>query len=95
MKKTEKKLIKLHKQFGHASSSNLLNLMKNAEVDTKNISKIVEKVTEQCNICKLHKKLLPRLAVSIPKSSKSVKILTKWLQWIFINSMIIFGIYIS
>ena len=31
----QKKLIKLHKQFGHASSSNLLNSMKNAGVDTK------------------------------------------------------------
>ena len=29
-----KKLIKLHK-FGHVSSSNLLNLMKNASIDTK------------------------------------------------------------
>ena len=63
-----KKLVKLHKQFGHTSSSNLLNLMKNAGVDTKNISKIVEEITKQCNICKLYKKPLPRPAVSIPKS---------------------------
>ena len=42
-----KKLIKLHKQFGHVSSSNLLNLMKNAGVDTKNIWKIVEEITKQ------------------------------------------------
>ena len=32
-----KKLTKLHKQFGHPSSSNLLNLIKNAGLDTKNI----------------------------------------------------------
>ena len=38
--------------------------MKNAGVD-----KIVEEIiTKQCNICKLHKKPLPRPAVSIPKS---------------------------
>ena len=30
----QKKLIKLRKQFGHASSSNLLNSKKNAGVDT-------------------------------------------------------------
>ena len=30
-----KKLIKLQKQFGHASSSSILNLVKNAGVDTK------------------------------------------------------------
>ena len=42
--------------------------MKNAGVDTKNISKIVEEITKQCNICKLYKKPLPRPAVSIPKS---------------------------
>ena len=35
---------------------------------TQKISKIVEKTTEQCNICKLYKKPLPKLAVSIPKS---------------------------
>ena len=32
----EEKLIKLYKQFRHAYRSNLLNLMKNAGVDTKN-----------------------------------------------------------
>ena len=37
--------------------------MKNAGVD-----KIVEEITKPCNICKLHKKPLPRPAVSIPKS---------------------------
>ena len=62
----QKKLIKLRKQFGHASSSNLLNSKKNAGVDT--ISKIVEEITKQFNICKLYKKLLPRSAISIPKS---------------------------
>ena len=54
IEETRKKLIKLHKQFGHASSSNLLNLTKNAGVDTKNISKIVGEITKQCNICKLY-----------------------------------------
>ena len=63
-----KKLTKLHKQFGHASNNNLLHLIKNAGLDTKNISKIVEEITKQCNICKLYKKPLPRPAVSIPKS---------------------------
>ena len=63
-----KKLIKWDKQFGHAFSSNLLNLIKNARVDTKNISNILEEITKQCNICKLYKKPLPRPAVSIPKS---------------------------
>ena len=62
-----KKLIKLHKQFGHISSSNLLNSMKNAGVETKNISKIVQEITKQCNICKLYKKLLARPVVSISK----------------------------
>ena len=63
-----KKLTKLHKQFGHVSISNLLNLMKNAGVDTKNISKIAEEKTEHCNICRLYKKPLPRPTVSIPRS---------------------------
>ena len=46
----------------------MLNLIKNAGLDTKNISKIVEEITKQRNICKLYKKPLPRPAVSIPKS---------------------------
>ena len=63
-----KKLIKLHKQFGHVSSSNLLNLMKNVGVDTKNISKICWGNNKAGNIFKLCKKPLPRPAISIPKS---------------------------
>ena len=35
IKEKRKTLIKLHKQFGHTSSSNLLSLMKNAGVDKK------------------------------------------------------------
>ena len=41
--------------------------MKNAGVGTKNISKIVEEIIKQCNICKLYKKPLPIPAVSLPK----------------------------
>ena len=82
-----KKLTKLHKQFGHASGNNLLNLIKNAGLDTKNISKIVEEITKQCNICKLYKKPLPRPAVSIPKSLSFNEIVA-------MNSVIICGICI-
>ena len=41
-----KRLIKLRKQSGHAYNSNLLKLMKNAEEDTKQNSKLVEEVTK-------------------------------------------------
>ena len=45
------KLIKLCKQFGHASPNNFKNLFKNAEV-----SKLINEVCDNCVVCKTHKK---------------------------------------
>ena len=45
------KLVKLCKQFGHASPNNFKNLLKNAEV-----SKLINEVCDNCVVCKTHKK---------------------------------------
>ena len=64
------KILKLHKQFGHASSNNLKNLLKNAGLLTIEISKVVDEISKNCVICKTHKKPSPRPVVSLPRATK-------------------------
>ena len=61
-----KKLIKLHKQFGHVSSSNLLNLMKQAGVGKKTFQKLLRKKQNTVTSVNYTKNRFP--AVSIPRS---------------------------
>ena len=64
------KILKLHKQFGHASSNNLKNLLKNAGLLTIEISKLVDEISKNCVICNTHKKPSPRPVVSLPRATK-------------------------
>ena len=43
--KKQSKLIKLHQQFGHASSDNLKSLLENAGCSNEDISKLITEVT--------------------------------------------------
>ena len=61
------KIIKLHKQFGHASSRNLENLLKRVGMPLSNISDIINKVVSRCKACKQYKKPVPRPTVGLPK----------------------------
>ena len=63
------KILKLHKQFGHASSNNLKNLL-NAGLLTTEISKVVDEISKNCVICKTHKKPSPRPDVSLLRATK-------------------------
>ena len=67
--KKRSKLLKLHKQFGHASSNNLKSLLKNAGLLTTEISKLVDEINLKCVICKTHKKPSPRPVVSLPRAT--------------------------
>ena len=62
----KRKLIKLHKQFGHVSSSNLLNLMKQAGVGKKIFQKLLRKKQNTVASVNYTKNRFP--AVSIPRS---------------------------
>ena len=67
--KKRSKLLKLHKQFGHASINNLKSLLKNAGLLTSEISKLVNEICENCAICKTHQKPLPRPVVGLPRAT--------------------------
>ena len=51
----QKKVKKLHRQFGHASSNNLIALLKNGKIYDKSLFQIVGNVTKECNSCNLCK----------------------------------------
>ena len=63
------KVIKLHKQFGHASSRNLENLLKRAGIPMSNLTDIIDKVVSHCKTCQRYKKPIPRPAVGLPKAN--------------------------
>ena len=58
----------LHKQFGHASSNNLKNLFKKAELFSTEISKLINENCDNCVVCKTHKKPPPRPIVGLQKA---------------------------
>ena len=80
----------LHKQFGHASSNNLKNLFKKAELFSTEISKLINENCDNCVVCKTHKKPPPRPMLGYKKQKHSITLL----QWIFIVSVKIFGTFI-
>ena len=63
------KIVKLHKQFGHASSRNLGNLLKRAGMPLSNVSDIINKVVSHCKAFQQYKKAFPRLTVVLPKAN--------------------------
>ena len=46
------KLVKLHKQFDHASPSNFRNLLENAGLFSTETSKLINEVCDNHTICK-------------------------------------------
>lgn len=60
---------KLHKQFGHASSEKLINLLKKAGNTDKDIFKCIEKVVSECVTCQRYKKPAPRPVVCFPRAT--------------------------
>ena len=69
IKKKKAKLIKLHKQFGHASSNNLKSLIKNAGYLNDEISNLIDEISLNCDICKQYKKVSPRPVVGLPRAT--------------------------
>ena len=58
MNKEEKSkvAIKLHKQFGHADSSRIVNLIKDSGREDNELSRCIENVQEKCGTCNNFKK---------------------------------------
>ena len=63
---------KLHRQFGHPTPEALIQLIKNAKINNKNLLKEVRYVSENCVICLKNKKNISK-ASSMSTSSKKVQ----------------------
>ena len=63
---TVKEITKLHKQFGHPSSKRLIELLKSAGMNNVDCFKIVERVSDDCDICTKYKRTPSRPVVSLP-----------------------------
>ena len=61
-----KKLVKLHKQFGHASEESLTKLIRNSGVKNVTIFKALKEVVDNCETCMKYKKPPPRPVVGLP-----------------------------
>jgi hypothetical protein len=71
------KLIKLHQQLGHPQPSRLIEFLKKAKFDTgkQNMTKTVQKISDECTTCKHHKRVMSRPSVCLPLSSDFNEIL--------------------
>jgi transposase InsO family protein len=65
----EKKMKKLHRQFGHATKDRLKKLLIDAGVNDSDLFRTLEKVVNNCEICDRHSKTPSRPVVSLPMAS--------------------------
>lgn len=65
-KEQTKSLLKIHKQFGHASAENLKKLMQNAGIKDKDLFKKMTKLVEECDVCAQHRKTPPKPSAGMP-----------------------------
>lgn len=69
-KEKEKIIKKLHRQFGHPSVKSLKAILQNAEVIDKQSQKVIEDITQNCEICKRYKKTPARPVVALPLATQ-------------------------
>ena len=62
----EKIAIKLHRQFSHPSSDKLIPLLKDANINDKQLFDIVKNINGNCKVCQKYKKPKPKPIVSFP-----------------------------
>ena len=60
---------KLHRQFGHPSSSKLLSLIKNAGIVDKKLEEAVISYSDSCDTCRKFSRPSPRPVVSLPMAT--------------------------
>ena len=65
--------LKLHKQFSHPPPNKLIRLLNSAGDPWKNDSELkslINKISDQCNVCTLYKKTPPRPIVGLPMATR-------------------------
>ena len=71
-----KNIEKIHKYLGHAKSSKLKTLIKNANLNSENINKLIDEAVEKCVPCQVYRNRCPKPAVSIPKALRPNQIVS-------------------
>eukprot|EP00111_Clytia_hemisphaerica_P024511 TCONS_00072268-protein len=69
---SENEIVKLHRQFGHCHESRLMRLIDSSKIwnDSKQVSRMVKEISENCDVCKRYKKGKLKPIVSIPLASE-------------------------
>ena len=60
----------LHRQFGHPTSVKLIKLLKNADVNDKELCVIVEEITNDCEVCLKYQKDQIRPVAEFPLATE-------------------------
>ena len=61
---------KLHRQFGHPTSVKHIGLLKNADINSKELYVIIEEITKQCEVCLKYQKKQIKPVVGFPLVTK-------------------------
>ena len=74
----QKTMMKIHRQFSHASFDCLLQLLKKASKEklASRVKETLVKVVSSCDVCNAHKRLNCRPVVGLPLASKFNEIVT-------------------
>ena len=72
----KKHVIKVHRNLGHKSKKQLLLLFKMADQDGSRTKEIVDKVTEECEICRKYKKTPPRPKIAMAKATTANEVIS-------------------
>ena len=65
----EKIALKLHRQFGHPNSSKLISLLQNANIDDRELNRLIENLSENCEICIKYQKNQDRPVTGFPQAT--------------------------
>lgn len=63
------KALKLHRQFGHASADKLVKLLNDSNIKDAALSKCVQEVCNNCELCRKYKPAPLKPTVSLPLAS--------------------------
>ncbi|KAL2093504.1 hypothetical protein ACEWY4_010816 [Coilia grayii] len=66
----QKILVKLHRQFGHASADRLLRLLSSSGTKDTECATILHRIVSECETCQRYSKIKPRPAVGLPLASQ-------------------------
>ena len=88
--KKRDQMMKIHKQFGHATADNILKLLNNANIHTSDIPLLVKEVVRYCSTCKKFRKPSPRPVVGpVERSSVTTEVSLLVINFICVNDLIL------